>query len=152
MERNRIINRIIKRAELKANRDKKIYLFGDNLVEKGFGGQAKEMRGEPNAYGIPTKKYPTMESKAFFTDSEYELNKRRIDKAIEKVPLGKEIVVPTIGVGLAKLPQKAPKTYKYLQLAIKRLLAKNESVMNGENIDFSDIPPLVDEDFEKMKC
>jgi hypothetical protein len=120
---------IIKRADLKANRNK-IYLFGDNLIEKGYGGQAKEMRGEPNAYGIPTKKKPTMEKDAFFTDSEYDMNCRRIDKAIVKIPLGKEIIVPQIGVGLAKLPQKAPKTYEYLKQAIEELLKKNEEVRN----------------------
>jgi len=33
-----------------------LWVFGDNLQRKGLGGQAKEMRGEPNAIGIPTKK------------------------------------------------------------------------------------------------
>jgi len=54
----------IYRKDLKNNPDV-LYLFGDNLVQKGFGGQAKEMRGEPNAEGIPTKKLPSMEAKAF---------------------------------------------------------------------------------------
>ena len=34
-----------------------IYVFGDNLLRKGLGGQAKEMRGEPNTLGIVSKKY-----------------------------------------------------------------------------------------------
>jgi hypothetical protein len=36
-----------------------IFLFRDNLEQRGFGGQAKAMRGEPNAIGIPTDKKPT---------------------------------------------------------------------------------------------
>ena len=124
--------RIIKRAELKNNRDV-VYLFGDNLVEKGYGGQAREMRGEPNAYGIPTKKYPSMNRDAFFTDGEYDMNCRRIDKAIAKIPLGKKIIVPQIGVGLAKLPEKAPKTYKYLKEAISQLLERNKIAIEQNN-------------------
>lgn len=34
------------------------FVFGDNAYRKGFGGQAKEMRGEPNALGVATKWYP----------------------------------------------------------------------------------------------
>ena len=33
-----------------------IFVFGDNLAKKGLGGQAREMRGEPNAVGIATKR------------------------------------------------------------------------------------------------
>jgi len=41
----------IKRDDLRAHPDR-IYLFGDNVARQGRGGQAKEMRGEPNALGI----------------------------------------------------------------------------------------------------
>lgn len=47
--------RHISRAYVRANRDK-LFLFGDNLERRGFGGQAAAMRAEPNAVGIPTKK------------------------------------------------------------------------------------------------
>lgn len=47
----------ITRADLKANQDI-WYCFGDNLQRIGLGGQAKEMRGEPNALGIATKASP----------------------------------------------------------------------------------------------
>src|SRR3972149_600556 len=34
------------------------YVFGDNMMRYGYGGQAKEARGEFNAIGIPTKWSP----------------------------------------------------------------------------------------------
>tara|TARA_Y100000034_G_scaffold87336_1_gene104761 strand:- start:4060 stop:4287 length:228 start_codon:yes stop_codon:yes gene_type:complete len=55
------------RGDLIANPNR-TYLFGDNFIRKGYGGQAKEMRGEPNAYGIVTKRFPSMDKKAFLTD------------------------------------------------------------------------------------
>lgn len=54
----------VTRADVRANPDK-IFIFGDNLAGRGFGGQAKEMRGEENAVGVPTKKLPTTSRKVF---------------------------------------------------------------------------------------
>jgi len=45
-----------------------IFVFGDNMLRKGFGGQAKEMRGEPNAVGVPVKWRPSRDAGAYFTD------------------------------------------------------------------------------------
>jgi hypothetical protein len=42
------------------------YVFGDNGRRIGFGGQAKEMRGEPNAIGVATEWVPTNRPNAFF--------------------------------------------------------------------------------------
>lgn len=113
---------LITRAQLKQNSNK-IYLFGDNLQGTGLGGQAKEMRGEPNAIGIPTKKKPTMEADAFFIDAEFAQNKKAIDSAFAKIPPGKEVVIPDagIGTGLAQLETKAPQTFKYLQDKLNQL-------------------------------
>ena len=49
-------DKVITRDKIKENPDV-LYLFGDNLLRKGLGGQAKEMRGEPNTLGIVSKKY-----------------------------------------------------------------------------------------------
>lgn len=46
--------KFIFREDLQANPDV-YYLFGDNVERRGLGGQAKEMRGEPNAIGVATK-------------------------------------------------------------------------------------------------
>jgi hypothetical protein len=48
---------MIYRRDLRANPES-LYLFGDNTKRVGIGGQAREMRGEPNAVGIATKNAP----------------------------------------------------------------------------------------------
>lgn len=113
----------IRRDDLKHNRDK-LFLFGDNVEQKGLGGQAKEMRGEPNAIGVPTKKSPHMRTEAFFCDSEYDDNIRAIDKAFEKIlEHDRTIVIPTMGLGTgyAKLKHMAPRTWEYLQMRLNEL-------------------------------
>ena len=99
---------------------KKIFIFGDNDEKTGHGGQAKEMRGEINTIGIPTKKKPTMELDSFYSDEEFDVNKKKINFAISqmlnKVKEGYDIVIPSngIGTGLSQLNIKAPKTYQFL--------------------------------------
>ena len=103
----------------------KTFLFGDNVMGEGLGGQAKEMRGEPNAVGIPTKKKPSMSDDSFFTDDEIILNTICIDLAFKQVYklANKIIVIPEdgLGTGLAQLPKRAPKTYAYLQNILETL-------------------------------
>jgi len=114
--------RHITRSIVRANPDK-IFLFGDNLIHIGYGGQAKEMRGEANARGIPTKKKPSMLPDSFFTDNEYDDNIKAIDKAFSKIPPNHTIVIPMagLGTGLARLPEKAPRTFKYLSLRLMEI-------------------------------
>ena len=118
--------RIITRTEVK-NNPKTLYIFGDNDQRKGLGGQAKEMRGEQNTLGVSTKKYPSNNESSFKTDNELEDNKKIITDDINKViaewNTGKynKVNVPQIGVGLAALPTRAPKTYAFLQEELNRL-------------------------------
>lgn len=109
------IRELVRREDVRAEPDK-IFLFGDNLKESGYGGQAKEMRGEANARGIPTKKEPANRPTSFFADKEFAANKKAIDEAFGKIPPGKTIVIPRagIGTGLASLEEKAPQTFTYL--------------------------------------
>jgi hypothetical protein len=103
------------------NNPDKIYIFGDNVVGKGKKGQAI-IRDEENSFGIPTKKLPFTSEESYFSDKEFKENKEYIDKAIDKIKKdGREIVFPKdgIGTGLAKLKEKAPKTWEYLN---KKLL------------------------------
>lgn len=119
-------DKIIKREHLRAHPDI-LYLFGDNDIRVGLGGQAKEMRGQPNAIGISTKKAPCMGENSFKTDSEYATNilimKEDFDKVYKEVETGKykTLVIPQIGIGLAKLDVKAPLTYKFLQECLQQL-------------------------------
>ncbi|MFN0278933.1 MAG: hypothetical protein ACKVRN_10055 [Pyrinomonadaceae bacterium] len=105
-----------------------IFLFGDNLARRGFGGQAAAMRGEPNAVGIPTKKHPSNNEDAFFTDAEFEQNKAAIDRAFERlrhISTTREqiIVIPAdgLGTGRAQLESRAPLTFAYLQRRLREL-------------------------------
>ena len=107
----------ITRSFVREHRDH-IFLFGDNLARRGFGGQAAQMRAEPNAIGIPTKKLPTSAEEAFFTDAELEQNKAAIDRAFDRLyrmssPIEQVIVIPTdgLGTGRAQLESWAPLTF-----------------------------------------
>ena len=113
--------RFITREYVRANRDK-LFLFGDNLERRGFGGQAAAMRGEPNAIGIPTKKSPSNSEGAFFSDNEFEHNKAAIDAAFAEILDAatdsiRVIVIPAdgLGTGRAQLATRAPRTFAYLQ-------------------------------------
>ncbi|MBX3283643.1 MAG: hypothetical protein KF756_14350 [Acidobacteria bacterium] len=119
----------ITREYVKANRDK-LVLFGDNLEQRGFGGQAAAMRGEPNAVGVPTKKTPSREESAFFTDDEFEHNKSAIEAALSPVFTAVSdknitVVIPAdgLGTGRAELDRRAPKTFAYLQRRLADLEA-----------------------------
>jgi hypothetical protein len=129
---NRTAN-IISRSFVK-NNPKVLFLFGDNNIRRGLGGQAKEMRGEPNTVGISTKKLPARTDNAYMTDAELDANKAvitaDINKAIAEWNTGKytNLTIPQIGVGLAELPTRAPQTYAHLQSEFQRL----ENVVNGK--------------------
>lgn len=111
----------ITREYVRANRNK-LFLFGDNLERRGFGGQAAAMRGEPNAIGIPTKKSPSYRDDAFFSDDEFEQNKASIDAAFAEIMRAitdsiRVIVIPSdgLGTGRAQLERRAPRTFAHLQ-------------------------------------
>lgn len=112
-----IKQKIIKREDLRNNRNL-LYVFGDNLERVGMGGQAYEMRGEPNAFGIATKFTPGhSEETDYFSDCEE--CERIIDEEFSTLytalVYGKVhyhgIVLPAdgLGTGLAELKTRAPK-------------------------------------------
>lgn len=122
--------RFITREYVRANRDK-LFLFGDNLERRGFGGQAAAMRGEPNTIGIPTKKSPSYKEDAFFSDDEFEQNKAAIDAAFDTLMRAvtetvRSIVIPSdgLGTGRAQLDTRAPLTFAYLQKRLAELASE----------------------------
>ena len=123
-------DKVITRDKIKENPDV-LYLFGDNLLRKGLGGQAKEMRGEPNTLGIVSKKYPSNDISSFYTDEDFypwlEVFSADIRSLAEKINSGqyKALVIPPIGVGLADLQNKAPRIYKYLKTTLDEFARKN---------------------------
>jgi hypothetical protein len=96
-----------------------LFVFGDNDVQKGCGGQAV-IRHCQNAIGIPTKKYPSNHSDSFYTDNEYEQNCQKISAVVELIIIESkkydEIIFPSdgFGTGLAKLATCSPKTLKFI--------------------------------------
>lgn len=94
-----------------------LFVFGDNLVRKGTGGQAV-IRHEPNAVGIATKRYPTNLHNAFLSDDMLDQWKKaeadRFEFLAAHLRVRQIVVWPLdgIGTGLAKLSQKAPDIYR----------------------------------------
>lgn len=120
--------KFITREQVKADRSV-FYLFGDNMEGKGFGGQAKAMRGEPNAIGVPTKWAPDMRASSFFTDEDvldrnvwHAINGafKRAERALSN---GHDLIVPEdgLGTGLAELPVRAPKIHAMIETYIAYL-------------------------------
>jgi len=101
---------------VKANPDK-IYLFGDNLAERGYRGQAC-IRDLPNSLGIPTKRLPCRSNNCYFSDTVDEmdavLNALTIMYRLHQK--GETIVLPKdgLGTGLAELTERSPNIYSYL--------------------------------------
>lgn len=117
----------IYRQDLQQNPEK-LYLFGDNEERRGLGGQAIQMRGEPNAVGVRTKRRPRLKESDFWTDETLDANCRLIDEDLapvwQHVAAGGTVVIPEagLGTGLAQLAERAPKTYAYLQAALSSLV------------------------------
>ncbi len=104
---------------------KTLFVFGDNDSKFGKGGQAV-IRDCKNSAGIPTKKYPSNADGSFYTDSELSANIENIDKAIKNI-INRSIYYEIImfpedgfGTGLAKLEEKAPRTFAHLNHVINR--------------------------------
>lgn len=95
------------------------FVYGDNLLRKGKGGQAI-IRDLPNTIGLVTKKEPNNNSSSFFSDIEYEKNYQFILNDILKIKrkqiLGDQLVFSSggYGTGLSKLPELSPKTFDIL--------------------------------------
>lgn len=114
--------KFITRAMLRAAPET-LFAFGDNMFRAGNGGQAKEMRGEPNAVGIPTKWNPGTGISAYFDDRENDLARCReeIDDAFGRLFMhlanGGDVVWPEdgIGTGLAQLATRAPSILAYIE-------------------------------------
>lgn len=114
----KFITRDMVRAEPEAR-----FVFGDNIARLGYGGQAKEMRDEPNAIGIATKVFPGTYPADYFTDkpgAAFDDCMRIVAADIEKVRAaldeGRTVYVPFdgLGTGLSKLPQRAPRIAQFI--------------------------------------
>jgi len=118
------------REQIKAAPDT-LYIFGDNFERKGFGGQAAEARGEPNAVGIPTKRAPSMRPDAFMTDADLERLQAEARPALDRLrrhlDAGGDVVMPDagIGTGLAQMATRAPACWSWLCAELRSLGIEN---------------------------
>lgn len=98
-----------------------LFVFGDNLERKGFGGQAAEMRNEPNSVGIPTKRKPSRNSDAYFSDEDFEevkpIIKKEMFRLVQHLKNNKIVVWPEdgIGTGRANLANSSQKIWNYIE-------------------------------------
>lgn len=99
----------------------KTFIFGDNLKGFGKGGQAI-IRDEINAYGVPTKRWPSMDAGAFFEAGnveDIEAVMRRLKTIWSFLQKGESSVVfpvtndgsVSLGLERAELKQRAPAIY-----------------------------------------
>lgn len=105
----------ITRQDLRANPGV-LYVFGDNEARVGMGGQAKEMRGEPNAVGVATLAAPDW----LWHEDDVARQCAVIDfdllPVVKALFYGKPVVWPLygIGTGLARLSDASPSTFNHL--------------------------------------
>lgn len=105
----------------------KIFVYGDNVIHKGKAGQAI-IRDCPNAFGVPTKRLPTMDHNAFFRDTIDD--KLAVARALTKLRLlaynGKTIVFPSngLGTGLADMGNTAPQLFIWMNNFIEKNFLK----------------------------
>lgn len=130
-----VIRRWITRDDLIANRHA-LFAFGDNIAKTGHGGQAREMRGEVNAVGIPTKWKPSNAPGSFFIDRDFEEVRPLIDAAFMKLAAhlrtGGVVIWPAngIGTGRANLRQVAPLITAYIDRSFDELMKITSNGIN----------------------
>jgi hypothetical protein len=96
-----------------------VFVFGDNLVARGKakGAGQSVIRDEPNAFGIPTKRLPSVAAAAYFSDQDDEIE-AMVGALRELYRLGrtKTLVFPAggIGTGRAKMSSKSPRAWAML--------------------------------------
>lgn len=115
-----------------------LYMFGDNMMRQGLGGQAGAMRGEPNSVGVPTKWAPGRAVDDFFTDDVLSQVPQVVIPAIDGAFLRAwhhmlrrgTVAIPAdgLGTGLSELPERAPAVLAVIETWIARLTAASKPV------------------------
>lgn len=121
-------------VELCRENPHKIYVFGDNLVKRGKGGQAI-IRDEHNAFGIPTKRAPSMHVGSFFSDKPEEAYAVRdaifelYHKQHRQNGRPRIVVFPAdgLGTGMAQLQTRSPRVWEYMQYLLNCYFFKPEA-------------------------
>lgn len=106
-----------------------VFIFGDNLRRFGMGGQAV-IRNEPNAVGVATKRKPSMDESAFFTEADLDKvldDLERVWKLLADDPY-LDVIVPvtrdgqvSLGLERAQLTTRAPNVYETIVMHFKEM-------------------------------
>ena len=116
------------------NRDH-TFVFGDNSVRKGYGGQARACRDQPNTIGIITKKLPSYDKEAFYYEKDFdewlEASKQDFKRVRYALNYNAKVVWPEdgVGTGRAGLKENAPSILAYIEEFYKEI-----SVTYGKNL------------------
>ena len=132
--------KIVKRFDplLVQNSIDDIFIFGDNLIKKGKAGQAI-IRDCENVIGIPTKRLPSMNDNAFFSDQDDEMS--AVALALDEITFmhseGYNIVLPEdgVGTGYALLAEKSPKILEVIQNYMNELRAFATDTSNDLQVE-----------------
>jgi len=117
----------------KENKDT-LYVFGDNLIGIGSGGQAI-IRNEPNSFGVATKIFPVNGYHAFLRDNSgttsnkymYKFYNRVFKELEDEAKNYKQVVFPSagLGTGLSRMEEFAPELLAYIDLKVSVLIGKD---------------------------
>lgn len=102
----------------------RVFVFGDNAIRKGMAGQAI-IRHEVNAFGVATKRYPSVSEGAYFDDSSIDDRQLLLSDLRQLYRLGLlnpglVITFPKagLGTGLAMMEKRAPKLFNEMNQII----------------------------------
>ena len=80
-----------------------VFVFGDNIIRKGYGGAAA-LRDEWNSFGFITKRYPDNDDASFYKPVEYEpIFQRELARLVKQIKHSpdKVFLISQLGSGLA---------------------------------------------------
>jgi hypothetical protein len=109
-----------------------LFVFGDNTLSFGMGGQAV-IRQCSNVFGIPTKRKPAMTEDSFFAagnEADLDVVLKALSELWSMLALGDKIVIPvnaegkiSLGLERAELPKRAPLIYEAIERHVGEMIA-----------------------------
>lgn len=125
----------ITRSFIRSNRDRYIFVFGDDRNRNTYMGQAAEAAGEENAYPVTTRLWNCISkaTQSYLRDEIYEEGKFLIDQDLNRIRLKIKgdkrllILFPLIGRGGAEMQVRAPRLLEYLEQQLNLLVKKHNN-------------------------
>jgi len=131
-----IIEVPIVRKFIKANRDKFIFVYGNDFLDRCWNqGQPYECKDEPNAFAVPVRWKCCTDSSAFMHDLQFNvLIKPAIDERIADIPIDGRLIIllPKIGEGYSRMRIQAPESWAYLMEQLDKIAYKEIEYVRGK--------------------